>query len=128
MLDRSVELVGGLLFLALLVSLIVWQWQKMPQVKDDDKALESLRIIYGILAHRRCVAHRAPRFGHHLDRIREPGVVGHCGDNWHGYRLDHNAYGGVLRYPTGRSRTFAGTDSIDSTQHTRARRRCGQQA
>ena len=47
MLDRSVELVGGLLLLALLVSLIVWQWLKMPQVKDDDKALESLRIIYG---------------------------------------------------------------------------------
>lgn len=42
-----VELVGGLLLLVLLVLLVAWQWHKPPQAKDDDKALEELRIIYG---------------------------------------------------------------------------------
>jgi hypothetical protein len=42
-----VEPVGGLLLLVLLVLLVVWQWHKPPQIKDDDKALEGLRIIYG---------------------------------------------------------------------------------
>ena len=50
-LNRLVGLVGGpiggVLFLVLLGSLIAWQWRKTPQVKDDDKALEALRIIYG---------------------------------------------------------------------------------
>jgi hypothetical protein len=32
---------------ALLLGVIVWQWYKTPQAKDDDKALEGLRIIYG---------------------------------------------------------------------------------
>ena len=31
----------------LLIGVIVWQWKKTPQAKDDDKALEGLRIIYG---------------------------------------------------------------------------------
>jgi uncharacterized membrane protein YidH (DUF202 family) len=31
----------------LLIGVIVWQWNKAPQAKDDDKALEGLRIIYG---------------------------------------------------------------------------------
>ena len=43
----TVELVGGLLLLVLLVLLVAWQWHKAPQIKDDDKALEGLRIIYG---------------------------------------------------------------------------------
>ena len=30
-----------------LIGVIVWQWNKTPQAKDDDKALEGLRIIYG---------------------------------------------------------------------------------
>jgi uncharacterized Tic20 family protein len=30
-----------------LIGVIVWQWKKTPQAKDDDKALEGLRIIYG---------------------------------------------------------------------------------
>ena len=50
-LNRLVGLVGGLiggvLFLVFLGSLIAWQWRKTSQVKDDDKALEELRIIYG---------------------------------------------------------------------------------
>ena len=50
-LNRLVGLVGGpiggVLFLVLLGSLIAWQWRKTSQVKDDDKALEELRIIYG---------------------------------------------------------------------------------
>ena len=50
-LNRLVGLVGGpiggVLFLVLLGSLIAWQWRKTPQIKDDDKALEALRIIYG---------------------------------------------------------------------------------
>ena len=45
--NLNVGLGGGLLLLVLLVSLIVWQWFKTPQAKDDDKALEALRIIYG---------------------------------------------------------------------------------
>jgi hypothetical protein len=40
-------IVGGVLLLALIGSLIAWQWRKTPQAKDDDKALEELRIIYG---------------------------------------------------------------------------------
>jgi hypothetical protein len=40
-------IVGGILLLVLFVSLIAWQWHKTPQAKDDDKALEELRIIYG---------------------------------------------------------------------------------
>jgi hypothetical protein len=32
---------------AVLLGVIVWQWSKAPQSKDDDKALEGLRIIYG---------------------------------------------------------------------------------
>jgi IPT/TIG domain len=40
-------LAGGLLLLALIVGLIAQQWSKTPRPKDDDKALESLRIIYG---------------------------------------------------------------------------------
>jgi heme/copper-type cytochrome/quinol oxidase subunit 2 len=39
--------VGGILLLVLIGSLIAWQWYKTPQAKDDDKALEELRIIYG---------------------------------------------------------------------------------
>jgi hypothetical protein len=31
----------------LLIGVIVWQWKRTPQAKDDDKALEGLRIIYG---------------------------------------------------------------------------------
>jgi hypothetical protein len=31
----------------LLGGVIVWQWFKIPQAKDDDKVLEGLRIIYG---------------------------------------------------------------------------------
>jgi hypothetical protein len=31
----------------LLIGVIVWQWNKTSQAKDDDKALEGLRIIYG---------------------------------------------------------------------------------
>ena len=50
-LNRLVGLVGGpiggILFLVFLGSLIAWQWRKTSQVKDDDKALEELRIIYG---------------------------------------------------------------------------------
>jgi hypothetical protein len=30
-----------------LIGVIVWQWNKTAQAKDDDKALEGLRIIYG---------------------------------------------------------------------------------
>ena len=30
-----------------LIGVIVWQWNKTPQAKEDDKALEGLRIIYG---------------------------------------------------------------------------------
>ena len=30
-----------------LIGVIVWQWKRTPQAKDDDKALEGLRIIYG---------------------------------------------------------------------------------
>ena len=33
--------------LSILVLLVVWQWRRPPQAKDDDKALEALRIIYG---------------------------------------------------------------------------------
>jgi IPT/TIG domain len=40
-------LAGGLLLLAFMVGLIAYQWSKTPQAKDDDKALEALRIIYG---------------------------------------------------------------------------------
>jgi len=41
-------IVGGVLLLALIFIIIAWQWYKTPpQVKDDDKALEALRIIYG---------------------------------------------------------------------------------
>jgi hypothetical protein len=40
-------IVGGILLLALIGSLTAWQWYKTPQAKDDDKALEGLRIIYG---------------------------------------------------------------------------------
>jgi uncharacterized Tic20 family protein len=40
-------LVSGLILLVLIGSLVAWQWYKTPQAKDDDKALESLRIIYG---------------------------------------------------------------------------------
>lgn len=47
----GVGLVGGIvvgvLLLVLIGSLIRWQWSKTPQVKDDDKILEELRIIYG---------------------------------------------------------------------------------
>jgi hypothetical protein len=42
-----VALGGGILLLLLLAFLVVWQWLKSPQVKDDDKALEQLRITYG---------------------------------------------------------------------------------
>jgi hypothetical protein len=42
----GVTSVGGLLFLVL-VLLVGWQWSKTPHAKDDDKALEELRIIYG---------------------------------------------------------------------------------
>ena len=38
---------GGLLLLVLVVGLIAWQSRQTPQAKDDDKALEALRIIYG---------------------------------------------------------------------------------
>jgi uncharacterized membrane protein YidH (DUF202 family) len=31
----------------ILIGVIVWQWNKTPHAKDDDKALEGLRIIYG---------------------------------------------------------------------------------
>jgi uncharacterized Tic20 family protein len=40
-------IVGGILLLALIGSLIAWQWRKTPQAKDDERALEELRIIYG---------------------------------------------------------------------------------
>ena len=30
-----------------LIGVLVWQWSKTPQAKEDDKALEGLRIIYG---------------------------------------------------------------------------------
>jgi hypothetical protein len=40
-------IVGGILLLALIGGLAAWQWYKTPQAKDDDKALEGLRIIYG---------------------------------------------------------------------------------
>jgi len=44
-------LVGTVLLLCfvtlLLIGVIVWQWNKTTQAKDDDKALEGLRIIYG---------------------------------------------------------------------------------
>ena len=36
----------GVLVLVLIVALIAWQWYKTPRAKDDDKALEELRIIY----------------------------------------------------------------------------------
>jgi uncharacterized Tic20 family protein len=42
-----VALGGGILLLLLLGFLVAWQWRKAPQVKDDDKALEHLRITYG---------------------------------------------------------------------------------
>jgi hypothetical protein len=42
-----VELIGGGLLLILLGLLVGWQWRKTPQTKDDDKALEELRVIYG---------------------------------------------------------------------------------
>jgi uncharacterized Tic20 family protein len=44
---RVGEIVGGVLLLALIGSVIAWQLYKIPQAKDDDKALEGLRIIYG---------------------------------------------------------------------------------
>ena len=40
-------IVGGILLLALIGGLAAWQWYKTLQAKDDDKALEGLRIIYG---------------------------------------------------------------------------------
>jgi uncharacterized Tic20 family protein len=43
----AVELIGGVLLLILLGLLVGWQWHKTPKAKDDDKALEELRIIYG---------------------------------------------------------------------------------
>jgi hypothetical protein len=42
-----VALGGGIFLLLLLGLLVAWQWLKTPQVKDDDKSLEQLRIIYG---------------------------------------------------------------------------------
>jgi uncharacterized Tic20 family protein len=46
--DHRAELLGGLFLLVLFGGLIAWQWVgKTPQVKDDEKALEALRIIYG---------------------------------------------------------------------------------
>jgi hypothetical protein len=44
--ETGVRLVGGLLFLVLLL-LVGWTWHKTPYTKDDDKALEELRIVYG---------------------------------------------------------------------------------
>jgi len=43
----TVALGGGILLPLLLGFLVAWQWFKTPQVKDDDKALEQLRISYG---------------------------------------------------------------------------------
>jgi uncharacterized Tic20 family protein len=40
-------ILGGIILLVLIGSLIAWQWRKAPQAKDDDKALEELRIVYG---------------------------------------------------------------------------------
>jgi hypothetical protein len=37
---------GSALFIVL-ISLVVWQWKSPPQIKDEDKAVEVLRIIYG---------------------------------------------------------------------------------
>jgi len=45
-LETGAKLIVGLLFLVLLL-LIGWQWHRTPHAKDDDKALEELRIIYG---------------------------------------------------------------------------------
>jgi uncharacterized Tic20 family protein len=50
--NLSGELAGGIigaiiLLFILVVSLIAWQSRQTPQAKDDDKALEELRIIYG---------------------------------------------------------------------------------
>lgn len=48
-LPASTDSVTGLLIVVtlLLIGVIAWQWKKTPQAKDDDKALEGLRIIYG---------------------------------------------------------------------------------
>lgn len=42
-------MIAGLLAVLVVVlgGLIAWQWINPPQAKDDDKALEALRIIYG---------------------------------------------------------------------------------
>jgi uncharacterized Tic20 family protein len=45
--DVLLPLLGFCFGALVLIGIIVWQWKKTPQAKDDDKALEGLRIIYG---------------------------------------------------------------------------------
>jgi hypothetical protein len=40
-------ILAGIALVVVLIILLVWQWRSPPQIKDDDKFIEALRIIYG---------------------------------------------------------------------------------
>jgi hypothetical protein len=40
-------ILAGIVLVVVLVSLVFWQWRSPPQVKDEDKVIEALRVVFG---------------------------------------------------------------------------------